>query len=37
MKYREIEKSAVTAHVWREKHAMDHKPVLFKQATHKQE
>jgi hypothetical protein len=25
-----IEKLAVAAHVWKEKHAMDHKPVLFK-------
>ena len=24
----EIETSAVAAHVWKEKHAMDHKPVL---------
>ena len=27
----EIEKSAIAAHVWKEKHAMDHKPVLLKQ------
>ena len=27
----EIEKSAVAEHVWKEKHAMDHKPVLLKQ------
>ena len=33
----EIEKSIVAAHVLKEKHAMDHKPVLLKQATHKQE
>ena len=30
-------KSAVAAHVWKEKHAMDHKPVLLKQAANKQE
>ena len=28
---------AVAAHVWKEKHAMDHKPVLLKQAANKQE
>ena len=28
-------KSAVTAHVWKEKHAMDHKLVLLKQASNK--
>ena len=33
----EIEKSAVAAHVWKEKHAMDHKPALLKQAANKQE
>ena len=33
----EIEKSAIAAHVWKEKHAMDHKPVLLKQAANKQE
>ena len=33
----EIEKSAITAHLWKEKHAMDHKPVLLKQAANKQE
>ena len=33
----EIEKSAVAAHVWKEKHAMDHKPVLLKEASNKQE
>ena len=33
----EIEKSAVAAHVWKEKHAMDHKPVLLKQASNKLE
>ena len=33
----EIEKSAVAAHVWKEKHTMDHKPVLLKQAANKQE
>ena len=32
-----IEKSAVAAHVWKEKHAMDHKPVLLKQAANKKE
>ena len=33
----EIEKSAVVAHVWKGKHAMDHKPVLLKLAANKQE
>ena len=33
----EIEKSAVAAHVWKEKHAMYHKPILLKQASNKQE
>ena len=33
----EIEKSALAAHVWKEKHAMDNKPVLLKQAANKQE
>ena len=33
----EIETSAVAAHVWKEKHAMDRKPVLLKQAANKQE
>jgi GIY-YIG catalytic domain. len=33
----EIEKLAIAAHVWKEKHAMDHKPVLLKQAANKQE
>ena len=33
----EIEKSAIAAHVWKEKHAMDHKPVLLKQSANKQE
>ena len=28
---------AVAAHVWKEKHAMDHKLVLLKQAANKQE
>ena len=28
----EIEKSTVAAHVWKEKHAMNCKPVLLKQA-----
>ena len=32
-----IEESAVAAHVWKEKHAMDHKPVLLKQTSNKQE
>ena len=32
-----IEESAVAAHVWKEKHAMDHKPVLLKQASNKLE
>jgi hypothetical protein len=27
----------VEAHVWKEKHAMNHKPVLLKQASKKQE
>jgi hypothetical protein len=26
----EIEKSAVVSHMWKERHAMDHKPVLLK-------
>ena len=33
----EIEKSAVADHVWKEKHVMDHKPVLLKQRSNKQE
>ena len=33
----EIEKLAIAVHVWKEKHAMDHKPVLLKQAANKQE
>jgi hypothetical protein len=33
----EIEKSAVAAHVWEEKHAMDRKPILLKQASKKHE
>ena len=33
----EIEKSGVAAHVWKEKHTMDHKLVLLKQASNKQE
>ena len=33
----EIEKSAVVAHVWEEKNAIDYKPVLLKQASNKQE
>ena len=32
-----IEKSAVAAHVCKEKHTMDHKPVLLIQAANKQE
>ena len=28
---------AVAAHVWKVRHAMDHKPVLLKQASNKQE
>ena len=32
-----IKKSAVAAHVWKENDAMDCKPVLIKQASHKQE
>ena len=32
----EIEKSAVGAHVWKQKHAVDHKPVLLKQISNKQ-
>ena len=31
----EIEKSAVAAHVWKEKHAMNHKSALLKQASNK--
>ena len=30
MKNEEIGKSVVSAQVWKEKHAMDHKPVLIK-------
>ena len=30
-----IEKSAVAAHVWKEKHALDRKPVLLKQTSNK--
>ena len=33
----EIEKSAVAAHVWKEKHAIGHIQVLLKQASNKQE
>ena len=33
----EIEKSAVAAHVWKEKHAMECKLVLLKQASNGQE
>ena len=33
----EIEKSTVSAHVQKEKHTMDCKPVLLKQASNKQE
>ena len=33
----EIEKSAVAAHVWKDKHAKDHKAVLLKQASNKHE
>ena len=29
--YLHLEKSAVGAHVWKEKHAMDRKPALLKQ------
>ena len=32
----EIENSAVAGHVWKEIHAIDHKPVLLKQASNKQ-
>ena len=32
----EVEKSSVAAHVWKEKHGMEHKPVLLKQASNKQ-
>ena len=32
-----IERSAVAAHVWKEKHAMDCQLVLLKQASNKQE
>ena len=28
---------SIAAHVWKQKHAMDHKPVLLKQAANKQE
>ena len=37
IKNREIEKMTIAAHVWKEKQAMDHKPVLLKQAAKKQE
>ena len=37
IKNREIEKSAIAAHVLKEKHSMVHKPVLLKQASNKQE
>jgi hypothetical protein len=37
MKNGEIEKLAVAIYVWKEKHEMDHKPVLLKQASNKQE
>jgi hypothetical protein len=30
----EIEKLAVAAHVWKEKYAMDRKPILLKQRSH---
>ena len=30
-------KSAIAAHVWKEKHVMDHKPVLLKEGSNKQE
>ena len=33
----EMERSAIAAHVWKEQHAVDHKPVLLKQAANKQE
>ena len=32
-----IEKSTVAAHVWKEKHAKDHKSVLLKQVSNKKE
>ena len=32
----EIGTSAVAAHAWKERHAMDRKPVLLKQASSKQ-
>ena len=37
IKIGKIEKSAVAAHACKQKHAMDHKPVLLKQASKKQE
>ena len=37
IKNRDIEKWVVTAHLWKEKHVMDHKLVLLKQASYKQE
>ena len=37
LKNEKIEKSAVAAHVWKENHAMDHKPVLLKQTSNKLE
>ena len=33
----ETDKSALAAHVWKEKQAIDHKPILLKQASNKQE
>ena len=37
IKNEEIAKSAAATHIWEKKHAMDHKPVLLKQASYKQE
>ena len=37
IKHGEIEKSAIAAHEWKEKLTMDHKPVLLKEASNKQE
>ena len=36
IKNEEIEKSEVAEHLWKEKHVVDHKPVLLKQASNKQ-
>ena len=35
IKNREIEKSAVVPHIWKEKYPLEHKPVLLKQVSNK--